>query len=141
MGEVNSTKATEAAKNAGPAKNIEAVHTEASTTTEAAKAAAQDQLPTLELQPDKDGRPLELSARQQRLIQLQHSGASRVVVKKLHGGFSGSLVLQTTAYDERGEPKEPAVSKLDAERPPSGRRRQDRRHQPHHTGRASGRTG
>ena len=85
-----SAKATEAAQNAGAAKTIEATRAKTA-------AAAQDQLPTLELQPDKAGRPLELSARQKRLIQLQHPDAARVVVKELHSGASAATKLKGTS--------------------------------------------
>ena len=46
---------------------------------------------------------------------LQHAfaGCSRVVVTKLHGGFSGSLVLKTDSYDLDGSRDEPTVTKLD----------------------------
>ena len=42
--------------------------------------------------------------RRKRLIQAQHPYASRVEVMKLHGGFSGSMVLQTQAFDAGNRP-------------------------------------
>ena len=46
---------------------------------------------------------------------LEHAfaGCSRVVVTKLHGGFSGSLVLKTDSYGLHGSRDEPTVTKLD----------------------------
>ena len=56
---------------------------------------------------------LMLSAPQVRLIERLFAGCSRVVVKKMHGGFSGSLVLRTDSYDADGHPEEPTVTKID----------------------------
>ena len=48
-----------------------------------------------------------------RLLELAFAGCSRVVVTKLHGGFSGSLVLKTNSYGPDGTLDEPTVTKLD----------------------------
>ena len=40
-------------------------------------------------------------------------GCSHIVVTKLHGGFSGSLVLKTDSYGLDGSRDEPTVTKLD----------------------------
>lgn len=78
-------------------------------------------MPVLELQPGRDGAPLGLSERQQRLIQLQHPDAARVIVKELHGSASAAAlerpsrrVLQTVGLDGSGQPAEPTLTKLDA---------------------------
>ena len=47
-----------------------------------------------------------------RLLKHAFEGCSRVVVTKLHGGFSGSLVLETDSYGLDGSVK-PTVTKLD----------------------------
>ena len=52
-------------------------------------------------------------APQVRLLECAFEGCSRVVVAKLHGGFSGSLVLKTDSYDLNGGRDEPTVTKLD----------------------------
>ena len=52
-------------------------------------------------------------ARQVRLLERAFAGCSRVVVTKLHGGFSGSLVLKTDSYGPTGSRDEPTVTKLD----------------------------
>ena len=54
-----------------------------------------------------------LPSAQVRLLQRVFAGCSRVVVTKLHGGFSGSLVLKTDSYDREGRRDEPTVTKLD----------------------------
>ena len=56
---------------------------------------------------------LTLEAPHVRLIERLFAGCSRVTVKKMHGGFSGSLVLRTDSYDADGHPEEPTVTKLD----------------------------
>ena len=78
-------------------------------------------MPDLELQPGRDGAALELTERQQRLIQLQHPDAARVIVTELHGGASAAAlerpsrrVLQTVGLDGSGQPAEPTLTKLDA---------------------------
>jgi hypothetical protein len=48
-----------------------------------------------------------------RLLEHAFAGCSRVVVTKLHGGFSGSLVLKTDSYGLDGSRDEPTVTKLD----------------------------
>ena len=48
-----------------------------------------------------------------RLLEHAFEGCSRVVVTKLHGGFSGSLVLKTDPYGLNGSCDEPTVTKLD----------------------------
>ena len=48
-----------------------------------------------------------------RLLDRSFAGCSRVVVTKLHGGFSGSLVLKTDSYGLDGSRDEPTVTKLD----------------------------
>ena len=48
-----------------------------------------------------------------RLLERIFAGCSRVVVTKLHGGFSGSLVLRTDSYGSAGSRDEPTVTKLD----------------------------
>ena len=48
-----------------------------------------------------------------RLLKRAFEGCSRVVVTKLHGGFSGSLVLKTDSYGLDGSRDEPTVTKLD----------------------------
>ena len=48
-----------------------------------------------------------------RLLKLAFEDCSRVVVTKLHGGFSGSLVLKTDSYGLDGTRDEPTVTKLD----------------------------
>ena len=48
-----------------------------------------------------------------RLIERLFAGCSRVTVKKMHGGFSGSLVLRTDSYDADGHAEEPTVTKMD----------------------------
>ena len=49
-----------------------------------------------------------------RLLERAFAGCSRVVVTKLHGGFSGSLVLRTDSYGlVDGSRDEPTVTKLD----------------------------
>jgi Ran GTPase-activating protein (RanGAP) involved in mRNA processing and transport len=48
-----------------------------------------------------------------RLLERAFAGCSRVVVTKLHGGFSGSLVLKTDSYGLDGSRDEPTVTKLD----------------------------
>ena len=68
----------------------------------------------LDLRPDKHGAPLVISERRQRLIQLQHHDAYLVEVKKIHGGFSGSMVLQTTGFSKTKQRLEPEVAKLDS---------------------------
>ena len=50
---------------------------------------------------------------QVRLLERAFEGCSRVIVTKLHGGFSGSLVLKTGSYGPDGSPDEPTVTKLD----------------------------
>ena len=56
---------------------------------------------------------LVLSAPQLRLVERLFAGCSRVTIKKMHGGFSGSLVLRTDSYDADGHPEEPTVTKVD----------------------------
>ena len=56
---------------------------------------------------------LRLRPAQVRLLQRAFAGCSRVTVTKLHGGFSGSLVLKTDAYGADGSREEPSVTKLD----------------------------
>ena len=56
---------------------------------------------------------LRLHPAQVRLLQRAFAGCSRVTVTKLHGGFSGSLVLKTDAYGADGSREEPSVTKLD----------------------------
>jgi hypothetical protein len=48
-----------------------------------------------------------------RLLERAFEDCSRVVVTKLHGGFSGSLVLKTDSYGPNGSRDEPTVTKLD----------------------------
>lgn len=48
-----------------------------------------------------------------RLLERLFAGCSRVTVKKMHGGFSGSLVLRTDSYDADGHAEEPTVTKID----------------------------
>ena len=48
-----------------------------------------------------------------RLLELAFEDCSRVFVTKLHGGFSGSLVLKTDSYGLDGTRNEPTVTKLD----------------------------
>ena len=48
-----------------------------------------------------------------RLLERLFPGCSRVTATKLHGGFSGSLVLQTDSRDGDGRPNEPTVTKFD----------------------------
>ena len=55
-----------------------------------------------------------LHAAQVRLLQRAFAGCLRVAVTKLHGGFSGSLVLKTDAYGADGSRDEPSVTKLDS---------------------------
>ena len=50
---------------------------------------------------------------QVRLLERAFEGCSRVIVTKLHGGFSGSLVLKTDSYGLDGSRDEPTVTKLD----------------------------
>ena len=47
------------------------------------------------------------------MLERVFTGCSRVVVTKLHGGFSGSLVLRTDSYGSAGSRDEPTVTKLD----------------------------
>ena len=47
------------------------------------------------------------------MLERAFSGCSRVVVNKLHGGFSGSLVLKTDSYGLDDSRDEPTVTKLD----------------------------
>ena len=56
---------------------------------------------------------LELSEPQLRLLERIFAGASRVSVRMLHGGYSGSIVLRTDPYDADGKPEEPTVTKID----------------------------
>ena len=56
---------------------------------------------------------LSLAPPQLRLIERLFTGCSRVVVTKMQGGFSGSLVLRTDSYTQDGEQEEPTVTKLD----------------------------
>ena len=51
----------------------------------------------------------------ERLFKRLFAGSSRLVVKQLHGGLSGSLVLYAQSFDENGNPDEPVVAKLDGE--------------------------
>ena len=53
---------------------------------------------------------LVLSAPQLRLIERLYSGASYVAVSKLHGGFSGSLVLHVVRITACNEPHIPCRS-------------------------------
>ena len=48
-----------------------------------------------------------------RLLERAFEDCSRVVVTKLHGGFSGSLVLKTDSYGLDDRRDEPTVTKLD----------------------------
>ena len=48
-----------------------------------------------------------------KLIERLFPGCSRVVAKKLHGGFSDSLVLRTDSYGADGHRREPTVTKID----------------------------
>ena len=57
---------------------------------------------------------LALSAARTRLRERRFAGASRVDVRKLHGGLSGSIVLRTDPYDADGKPEEPTVTKIDS---------------------------
>ena len=57
---------------------------------------------------------LMLKPQHVRLIERLFAGCSRVTIKKMHGGFSGSLVLRTDSYDVDGHPEEPTVTKLDS---------------------------
>ena len=50
---------------------------------------------------------------QVRLLERAFEDCSRVDVTKLHGGFSGSLVLKTDSYGLDGSHDEPTVTKLD----------------------------
>ena len=54
---------------------------------------------------------LMLSPAQVRLIERLFSGCRRVTCTKLHGGFSGSLVLKTDSYDEDDRPEEPTIKR------------------------------
>ena len=47
------------------------------------------------------------------MLERAFAGCSRMIVTKLHGGFSGSLVLKTDSYGLDGRPKEQTVTKLD----------------------------
>ena len=58
---------------------------------------------------------LELEPVQRMLLKHLFAGCSNVKVAKLHGGFSGSLVLETQSFDMDGRPEEPTVTKLDGE--------------------------
>lgn len=58
---------------------------------------------------------LELEPVQRMLLKHLFAGCSNVKVAKLHGGFSGSLVLRTQSFDMEGRPEEPTVTKLDGE--------------------------
>ena len=48
-----------------------------------------------------------------RLLERLFPGRAHVTATKLHGGFSGSLVLQTDSRDMQGRPNEPTVTKFD----------------------------
>ena len=48
-----------------------------------------------------------------RLIKTLHKGCKTVSANMMHGGFSGSLVLQTESKDLDGRPRDPAVTKID----------------------------
>ena len=48
-----------------------------------------------------------------RLLERLFDGSSRVTVSRLHGGFSGSLVLRTLSYDAHDQVDEPTVTKID----------------------------
>ena len=54
-----------------------------------------------------------LAAPHVRLIERLFADCSRVTVKKMHGDFSGSLVLRTDSYDADGHAEEPTVTKID----------------------------
>ena len=56
---------------------------------------------------------LRLETAQLRLLERLFAGCSRVSAHKLHGGFSGSLVLRTESYAADGKPEEPTVTKID----------------------------
>ena len=56
---------------------------------------------------------LVLLPAQVRLLERLFTGCSRISVSKMHGGFSGSLVLRVESWDENGQPGEPTVAKLD----------------------------
>ena len=45
---------------------------------------------------------LRLSSGQLRLLERLFAGSSRVTVRMMHGGFSGSLVLRTDSFDWNG---------------------------------------
>ena len=69
---------------------------------------------SVELQLSEDPK-LELEPVQRMLLKHLFAGCSNVKVAKLHGGFSGSLVLGTQSFDMDGRPEEPTVTKLDGE--------------------------
>ena len=57
---------------------------------------------------------LRLESAQLRLLERLFAGCSRVSATKLHGGFSGSLVLQTESYEADGKPEPVPVKGLSA---------------------------
>ena len=62
------------------------------------------------IQPEAD---LELTAAQLRLLEGLFPDSSRVAVTKMHGGYSGSLVLRTVPYDSEERPQDPCITKID----------------------------
>lgn len=56
---------------------------------------------------------LQLHGEQLGLLRCLFSNCASLVVGKLHGGFSGALVVSTQGFDGRGLPDEPTVTKLD----------------------------
>jgi hypothetical protein len=57
---------------------------------------------------------LTLNVAQTRLLERLFKGCASVMIAKLHGGFSGSLVLTADSHGADGKREEPTVCKLDS---------------------------